>query len=65
MLKMELGTLREFKILYLLQKSTRFLRKKILRIELTAGEMAKWLRALPALAEGLSSIPSNHIHVGS
>jgi hypothetical protein len=25
------------------------------------GEMAQWLRALTALPEGLSSIPSNHI----
>jgi hypothetical protein len=26
-----------------------------------AGEMAQWLRALAALPEALSSIPSNHI----
>jgi hypothetical protein len=26
-----------------------------------AGEMAQWLRALTALPEVLSSIPSNHI----
>ena len=26
-----------------------------------AGEMAQWLRALPALPKVLSSIPSNHM----
>ena len=28
---------------------------------LGAGEMAQWLRALPALPKVLSSIPSNHM----
>jgi hypothetical protein len=31
------------------------------RHKLRAGEMAQWLRALTALAEVLSSIPSNHM----
>jgi hypothetical protein len=33
----------------------------ILEIHLRAGEMAQWLRALTALPEVLSSIPSNHM----
>jgi hypothetical protein len=34
----------------------------ILKIEnIGAGEMAQWLRALTALPEVLSSIPSNHM----
>jgi hypothetical protein len=38
--------------------------KKIFILEsdsLVLGEMAQWLRALTALPEVLSSIPSNHI----
>ena len=31
------------------------------KVTLGAGEMAQWLRALPAPSEVLSSIPSNHM----
>jgi hypothetical protein len=29
-----------------------------------AGEMAQWLRAMAALPEVLSSVPSNHVVMG-
>ena len=32
-----------------------------LKVRSWAGEMAQWLRALPALPEVLSSIPSDHM----
>ena len=36
---------------------------KVLKKVPKAGEMAQWLRALTALPEVLSSIPSNHNHL--
>jgi hypothetical protein len=40
-----------------INKGFNLLKKKLLG----AGEMAQWLRALTALPEVLSSIPSNHM----
>jgi len=35
--------------------------KELKKLDTGAGEMAQWLRALTALPEVLSSIPSNHM----
>jgi hypothetical protein len=37
------------------------IKKKEKKRKARAGEMAQWLRALTALPETLSSIPSNHM----
>jgi hypothetical protein len=50
-----------FTPLYLQQNYHQLQENYLVMINNRAGEMAQWLRALTALPEVLSSIPSNHL----